>query len=91
MKKIFFISLFFLTAKVFAENLSPIGIWMVSSDDAKVEIYQKDNELEGKIIWLKEPKDEKGIEKTDTKNPDDKLKAQPIMNMIFLKNLTSRT
>lgn len=64
---------------------TPIGIWMVPAEDAKVEIYQNGEELEGKITWLKEPLDENGKEKTDSKNPDEKLKATPIMNLVFLK------
>lgn len=64
---------------------SPIGIWLVEAGDAKVEIYRKSDELEGKITWLKEPLDAVGREKTDSKNPDVKLQSQPIMGMIFLK------
>lgn len=64
---------------------SPIGIWMVPAEDAKIEVYQKGDELEGKIVWLKEPLDKDGKEKTDTKNPDEKLRTTPIMNLVFLK------
>lgn len=64
---------------------TPVGVWLVPAGDAKVEVYQKGDELEGKVIWLKDPLDEAGKEKTDTKNPDEKLRATPIMNMVFLK------
>lgn len=64
---------------------TPIGIWMVHAGDAKVEIYKNGEELEGKIVWLKEPLDEKGNAKLDTKNPDETLRSTPIMNLIFLK------
>ena len=64
---------------------SPVGIWLVPEGDAKIEVYQTGDELEGKIIWLKEPLDKDGKEKTDTKNPDEKLRNTPIMNLVFLK------
>lgn len=64
---------------------SPIGIWMVAKSDAKVEIYQKGEELEGKLIWLKEPTEKDGQDKTDIKNPDENLRSRQILNLVFLK------
>ncbi len=66
-------------------EISPIGLWMVPEEDAKIEVYQKGDELEGKIIWLKEPLDKDGKEKTDSKNPDENLRSRPIMGLVFLK------
>ena len=80
---LFFLGILISTA-VYAENF-PIGVWLVSSNDARVEIYQNDDQLEGKIVWLKEPLDEAGQEKIDINNPDSNLKALPIKGMIFLK------
>ena len=72
-------------AQIAKAEPSPVGIWLVPAGDAKIEVYQKGEELEGKIIWLKEPLDKDGKEKTDTKNPDEKLRNTPIMNLVFLK------
>jgi uncharacterized protein (DUF2147 family) len=62
---------------------SPLGIWLVADEDAKIELYQNGEFLEGKIVWLKEP-DKDGKPKVDFKNPDKTLTARPVLNMIFL-------
>ena len=36
-----------ISTAVYAENF-PTGFWLVSSNDARVEIYQNDDQLEGK-------------------------------------------
>ncbi len=66
------------------QDLSPLGVWLVSTGDAKIEISQKGEELEGKIIWLKEPNDKAGSPKLDINNPDDDLKARPILGLVLL-------
>lgn len=77
--------LIFSSFSVGASELSPVGIWLIGDKKAKVEIYQKDNELEGKVVWMKEPLDEKGEPKLDTKNPDESLRKRPVLNLVFLK------
>lgn len=62
---------------------SPIGIWWTKDKKAKVELYENGSTMDGKIIWLKEP-DENGKPKIDGKNPDEKLRARPILNLVFL-------
>ena len=85
MKALIFFS-FLIALNLKAAEFSPIGLWMVGTEDAKVEIYLKNDQLEGKIVWLKEPLDSNSKEKTDTKNPDEKLRVIPIMNMVLLKD-----
>lgn len=65
------------------DTLSPVGVWWTKGQKAKVELYEKDSTLEGKIIWLREP-DENGTPKVDKKNPDEKLRSRPILNLAFL-------
>ncbi len=76
--------LFQMNAHAFEPGVSPLGVWLVSSGDAKIEISQKGDELEGKIIWLKEPNDKSGSPKLDINNPDDDLKARPILGLVLL-------
>jgi uncharacterized protein (DUF2147 family) len=66
------------------KDLSPIGIWLVGDKEAKVELYQNGEYLEGKIVWLKEPNEADGKPKVDVKNSDKKLATRPVMNMVFL-------
>lgn len=74
-----------ISLNVFAEDFSPIGIWLVQDKDAKAMVYEKeDGTLEGKLIWLKEPLEKDGTAKLDTKNPDKTLAKNPLLNSIFL-------
>ena len=75
----------FSSLTVFAAELSPVGIWLIGDKDGKVEIYQNGNEIEGKVVWIKEPLDSSGKPKTDTKNPDESLRSRPVLNLVFLK------
>lgn len=71
----------------FAQNKDAIiGKWINSSGEAHVDITKKGEKYFGKIVWLKEPKDEKGNVKTDVKNPDENQRKQPILGLEILKN-----
>jgi uncharacterized protein (DUF2147 family) len=83
-----FLIVFIFAQIVIAKDLSPVGTWMVAAEDAKVEIYEKGNELEGKIVWLKEPNAVDGTPKKDLENPNQQLRAREILGMIFLKGFT---
>ena len=71
----------------FAQNKDAIlGQWINSTGEAHVEIYKKGVKYFGKIVWLKTQKDEKGIVKTDLKNPDPSLRSKPILGMEMLRD-----
>lgn len=63
-----------------------IGKWINQSGEAHVDITKRGDKYFGKIVWLKEPKDEKGVTKTDIKNPDESLRSKPILGLEILKN-----
>lgn len=63
-----------------------LGRWANSSGEAHVDIFKKNEKYFGKIVWLKNPKDEKGNAKTDQHNPDDNLKAKPVLGLEILKD-----
>lgn len=63
-----------------------IGKWINSTGEAHVDITKRGDKYFGKIVWLKAPKDEKGVVKTDVKNPDENLRAKPILGLEILKN-----
>ena len=75
----------FFSLSMFGAELSPVGIWLIGDKDGKVEIYQSGNEIEGKVVWIKQPLDETGKSKTDIKNPDESLRSRPVLNLVFLK------
>jgi uncharacterized protein (DUF2147 family) len=84
----FLSSLAFATDEVTPVEASPKGTWLVGTGDAKVEIYDKGEELEGKIVWIKEPLDESGKPKVDKNNPDEKLRTTPLLGLVLLKGFT---
>lgn len=62
-----------------------IGKWMPSEGKAHIEIYKKNNQYFGKIVWLKEPKNENGQPKKDVNNPDEKKQKQPLIGCELLQ------
>ena len=54
-----------------------VGEWYTEESKALVQIYKADDVYNGKIVWLKEPKNEDGSEKLDTNNPDEVQTGQP--------------
>jgi uncharacterized protein (DUF2147 family) len=61
-------------------------IWYNQEKDGKLEVYQVGNTFEAKIVWLKEPI-ENGKPKVDKNNPNDKLKSNPVLGLMVLKDL----
>lgn len=65
-----------------------LGKWINSTGEAHLEISKRSDKFFGKIVWLKDPKDEKGNVKTDYKNPVASLRSKPIIGLEILKNFT---
>ncbi|GEO04737.1 hypothetical protein AAE02nite_24010 [Adhaeribacter aerolatus] len=65
----------------------PLGTWTNEDKEARFQIYKCGEKLCGKISWLKEPM-LNGKPKVDSKNPDEKLRGQPILGMVFLKDFS---
>jgi uncharacterized protein (DUF2147 family) len=82
---VFAFLLFFATSVMGGANSDqnpPLGIWIPKEKDSHIEVYKNGDKYFGKIIWIQEQ--DKG--KLDTNNPDDKLKTQPVLNLVFLNN-----
>jgi uncharacterized protein (DUF2147 family) len=60
--------------------------WLNQEGDAKLEIYQKGDAFEAKIIWLKEPNRD-GKPKVDQNNPDRALRQRPTLGLVILHDL----
>ncbi|MBO3697757.1 DUF2147 domain-containing protein [Roseivirga sp. E12] len=65
-----------------------LGIWQTDDGKAKIEIYKESDKYFGKIVWLKEPKNEKGEIKRDKENPDETLRSRTIMGINLVKDFT---
>ena len=60
------------------------GIWFNEEKTSKIQIYKQGDRYYGKIIWVKEVQPNQP--KTDVNNPDEKLRAKPLMGLIILTN-----
>lgn len=85
---VFLIGLMCLSAFVPADNPDAIvGIWMTGSRQGHVQIYKRENQYFGKIVWLKEPNDPRsGLPRTDTANPEPQKRNQPLLGLVNLRN-----
>jgi uncharacterized protein (DUF2147 family) len=61
-------------------------IWYNGEKTVKIQIYKSGLKYFGKIIWLKEPKDESGNEKIDKNNPDVSKRGNKILGSLMLTN-----
>lgn len=84
-----FIALFFIFSGLSAEERSGdviLGHWLTDDQRAKIEIYKKGEEYWGKIVWLKEPKDENGNPQLDGNNPKKELRSRTIIGLDLISS-----
>lgn len=91
MLKCTLISVFFLlAATVFGKDKENpdaiIGTWLNASGKGHIQIYKQGNKFYGKLVWLKEPNDEKGNPRVDSKNPNAALKTKPLIGAVILRD-----
>ena len=75
------------TTGLFAQHDQIAGVWYDQDKRAKIEIFKEGDKFFGKTIWVKEPNSPDGQPLTDKKNPDAKLRTQPIIELVIIKNL----
>ncbi len=79
-----FLILCCLSATLYGQADKVVGMWLTQDGDSHVKIYKSaDGKYFGQIKWLKNPT-ENGKPKLDKKNPNDKLKTRPILEMTLL-------
>lgn len=73
---------------VFAQSHSKIvGVWFNAEKTAQIEIMEKNDEMIGKLIWIKhEDGDLNNF--TDSVNSDISLRDRPLMGLTILEGLT---
>ncbi len=69
-----------------AQTQSPLGVWTNAEKKATFEIYKCGDKLCGKIVTLTVPNDPAtGKPKTDSENPDPKLRSRPRLGLVFMQ------
>ncbi len=84
MKKIVTVIAMVLISKMAALAGEPniLGTWLVGDKDYKIELYKNTaGQVEGKVVWMKEPNDKNGKPRTDVDNPDENLRSRPVMGL----------
>jgi len=85
LNSLFFLILLITKQQAFAQNDPLEHYWYNEGKSAKIHVYRaKDGKFYGKITWLKVP-DRNGKPKMDEKNPNPKLRTEPIIGLMILK------
>lgn len=85
------ISLFF-AVNAFAQNPDTIlGDWYNEEVTSLIEIYKCGDMYCGKIAWLKNPKNEEGKDKVDSKNSDESLRNRKLMGLQILSGFIHKS
>lgn len=73
-----------LQAQTPSEADAILGQWLTAGGTSRIEIYKSDDEVCGRIAWLKEPEKD-GKPKVDENNPEVKLRTQPLLGLVILR------
>ncbi len=68
------------------ESDAILGVWESGSGKARIKIDKTADKFNGRIVWLREPKDEAGIPKVDKNNPVESLRSKPLLGYSMLKD-----
>ncbi len=77
------------TTVVFAQNNKILGVWWNEEKTSRIEVFEKDGKIFGKVVWLKDDTNPDGSKpRLDNHNPEPKLKKRTVVGIQILKNLT---
>ncbi len=77
----------FIITPVFAEDATPIGVWLDASKRIAVKVTGCGEFLCGKLLWFKWPDDAQGLPVVDLKNKKPELRNRPLLGLVILRNL----
>jgi uncharacterized protein (DUF2147 family) len=79
--------LLFLTFPAFGQDEnSLVGKWLNASGEGQIMIYRKGDKYEGRLYWMKQPLDQHGKPKRDSKNPNPAYQNRPLLGIGILSN-----
>jgi uncharacterized protein (DUF2147 family) len=70
-----------------ASGPDPRGEWWVEGGAARVVIEDCESGLCGRVVWLRSPFGIDGCALRDVENPDEALRARPVMGLAILEGL----
>lgn len=83
-----FISIIIISISTFSQSADDIkGYWITADGEGQVKIFKSTNsKYYGKITWLNHPYNDDGSEKRDILNPNDKIRGEKVVGLLFLKS-----
>lgn len=72
---------------VSAAPADPSGLWATKEDESIIKIAPCGTFFCGTLVWLKEPNEDDGTPKLDTKNADKRLRGRPMLGIELLIDL----
>lgn len=90
MKRLMIMSLFFIASlPLFSQGSSAVtGKWYTKNKKSVVKIYKSGDQYHGKIVWLKNPRNDDGSVKRDVNNPKSSLRDRKILGLRILKGFS---
>lgn len=76
-----------LASPALAQETTPVGVWLDSSERIQVEIAPCGDRLCGTLIWFRWPHDVVGAPLVDRKNTDPALRTRPLLGLTILEGL----
>lgn len=71
-----------------AQNKKITGVWWNQEKTSRVEVYEENSKIFGKIVWLEDNKNKDGSSpRTDYNNPKIELQKNKLIGTRILKNL----
>ena len=71
-----------------AQNSKILGVWWNEEKTSRVEVFEKDGKIYGKVVWLKDDTNPDGTKpRKDNHNPDAKLKSRTVVGIQILNHL----
>lgn len=87
MKKLLLIIFAIASLSVLATEPNIEGIWLVGDKDYKIELKRlASGEIEGKVVWMKDPNDKYGKPRTDVDNDDPAKRNVPVLGLKTVYN-----
>lgn len=71
-----------------AREADIIGQWMTKDNESRIEIFQCGDKICGRIAWIPMPNKPDGTPLRDFRNPDEALRARPLLGLQLMNNFT---
>jgi uncharacterized protein (DUF2147 family) len=88
MKSLLFTLLLMATATAWATDNpdAVLGVWKNGSGKGHIQIFKQGGKYYGKILWLRDAKDDNGKPKVDRRNEDPDRRNKPLIGLVMMRD-----